>query len=187
MSAYEVRHQGRERAMQLLFALDYTEEDWREVCAKFWVSFPAKPGVKKYAEQLVTGIYDHLYDLDDEIVDALDHWLPDRVGRIERSLLRIALYEIRHGKDVPPAVAINEAIDLAKEYIGEDAPRFINGVLDRLKKKGPPVKVDPVVESSEAEAPEDSEVSGELEMSDQSGELDEAPAMNETEEDNEHS
>jgi N utilization substance protein B len=173
--------------MQLLFALDYTEDEWREVAVRFWNSFPAKPGVKAYAEELAVGIFDNVYDLDEEIIGALDHWQPDRVGRIERCLLRIALYEIRHAKDVPPVVAINEAIDLAKEYIGEDAPRFINGVLDRLKKKGPPVKVE---ETETPVVPDESDGADQADQSDEpekAEEPDQQEIVEELEENNEHS
>jgi transcription antitermination factor NusB len=164
--------------------------------------------VKAYAEELAVGIFDNVYDLDEEIIGALDHWQPDRVGRIERCLLRIALYEIRHAKDVPPVVAINEAIDLAKEYIGEDAPRFINGVLDRLKKKGPPVKVEATAEPNESDNSDESDeperveeleaadeperveeldVAGEPETAEELEEADMPEAAEELEEDNEHS
>jgi len=71
--------------------------------------------------------------LDADIDTAVHNWSPERVGRVERNILRIALYEMRHADDVPAAVAINEAIELAKMYGTDDAPRFVNGVLDRLR------------------------------------------------------
>lgn len=93
---------------------------------------PARPGVKRYAEQLIRGVVENRSALDAEITPVIEHWAPNRVGRVEWTILQIALYEIRHAADVPRAVAINEAIELAKTYGTEEAPRFINGVLDRL-------------------------------------------------------
>ncbi len=77
----------------------------------------------------------HLEELDEEIAGSLDNWTPDRIGYVERAVLRIALYEMRHCDDVPDSVAINEALEVTKIFGTEDAPKFINGVLDRLKRK----------------------------------------------------
>ena len=66
---------------------------------------------------------------------ALQGWTPDRVGRIERAILRIALYEMRYKPDVPPKVAINEALEVAKKFSTQESSRFINGILDRIHKE----------------------------------------------------
>ena len=128
---------ARERAAQLLFGLDFTGYDWREAIDAFWQEFPARPSVKHYAEQLIEGVAGHREALDVAIVGALDKWSPARVGRVEWNILRVALYEMRHIEDVPERVAINEAIEVAKRLGADDAPRFINGVLDRLKEDAP--------------------------------------------------
>lgn len=130
-----LRRRARERAVQYLFGLEFTGHDWRSSLDGFWETNPARPGVKKYARELIEGVHANLDALDEAIAAALQHWTPDRVGRIERSILRIALYEMRYAEDVPLNVAINEAIEVAKRYGGEDAPRFVNGVLDRLKNR----------------------------------------------------
>ena len=75
--------------------------------------------------------------LDERIDSALRNWTPERVGRVERNILRVALYEMDYEDDVPKKVAINEAIEISKEYGSDEAPRFINGVLDRLKVSEP--------------------------------------------------
>ena len=128
------RRSARERAVQFLFGLDFTKYDWRSAIETFWLSSPVNASVKDYAELLIDGVAGHLEELDGAIDGSLDRWTPDRIGRVERNILRVALFEMRYLDDVPTPVAINEAIEVAKRFGAEDAPRFINGVLDRLKK-----------------------------------------------------
>ena len=129
-----VRRRARERALQFLFGLEFTHYAWEEVIDAFWDTRPSKPSVKQYAIQLIRGVQENLDALDHEISQALQNWSADRVGRVERAILRIGLYEMRHEPDVPAAVAINEAIELAKSFGADDTPRFVNGVLDRLRR-----------------------------------------------------
>ncbi len=131
------RRRARERALQFLFGLDFTGYDWHEAIEGFWELNPSRPGVKQYAETLIRLVCEHQEDLDNEIAGALENWTPDRIGPVERAVLRIALYEMRHMPDVPPNVAINEAIEVARRFGSEEAPRFVNGVLDRLRKNSP--------------------------------------------------
>lgn len=130
-----MRRRGRERALQFLFSLDFTGYDYEDRLEDYWAINPVKPGARRYAEILIHGVRAHLDELDAEIAGCLDHWTPDRIGYIERSILRIALYEMRHRPDVPEAVAINEAIEVVKLFGSEEAPKFVNGVLDRLKRQ----------------------------------------------------
>lgn len=134
MPAPGVRRKARERALQFLFGLEFTGETGDvEALERFWQMAPSRPGAKEYAATLACGVCAERAALDQEIDGALQHWTPERVGRLERNVLRIAVYEMRHMPDVPAAVAINEAIELAKLYGTDDAPRFVNGVLDRLR------------------------------------------------------
>jgi len=126
------RRKARESALHFLFGLEFTHYPWEEALDGYWTMRPARPAIKHYATTLIRGVAASHDVLDQEIAPAIEHWAPQRVGRVERTILRIALYEIRHVPDVPRAVAINEAIELAKAYGTDDAPRFINGVLDRL-------------------------------------------------------
>lgn len=127
------RRNARERAMQFLFGLDFTGYDWQDVLEKFWENNAARKPVRDYAERLIRGVVQRRDELDVLINGALDRWSPERVGRIERNVLRIALYEMRHGEDVPPGVAINEALEVAREFGANDSVSFVNAVLDRLK------------------------------------------------------
>ena len=128
------KRDSRERALQFLFGLDFTNYDWESAIEDFWEAYPAADPVRQYAEELIRGVNANLEALDAEIAGAIDKWTPDRIGKIERNILRLALYEMRHCDDVPPAVAINEAIEITKRFASDESPRFINGVLDRLKK-----------------------------------------------------
>jgi transcription antitermination protein NusB len=128
-----MRRRARERAMQFLFGLEFTAYDWRESLESFWVNSPSKAGVKAYADALIEGVMERREELDAMIAEAAENWAADRIGRIERNVIRVALFEIRHGQDVPPNVAINEALEVAKLYGADDSPRFVNGILDRLK------------------------------------------------------
>lgn len=129
-----IRHRARERAIQFLFGLDFTGYTWESALDAFWDANPSRPAVKAYARQLIEGVCANRAAIDASIAEALHNWTPERVGRVERAILRTALFEIRHVPGVPANVAINEAIELAKRYGSDDATRFVNGVLDRLKK-----------------------------------------------------
>jgi N utilization substance protein B len=88
-----------------------------------------------YAHSLVEGVQAKQSDIDSLIVRYADHWKIDRMPVIDRTLLRIALFEIFWGKDIPVAVAINEAVELAKSLSTEDSGRFINGLLGRIAER----------------------------------------------------
>lgn len=77
-------------------------------------------------------VYSKVADIDRRIGEKAEHWRPERMSRVDLSILRLAVYEIENDEEVPPAVAINEAVELAKTYGGEDSPKFINGVLSRF-------------------------------------------------------
>ena len=128
--------------MQFLFGLDFTGNDWRAALTGFWEANPSRPGVKQYAHDVIQGVCTHREALDKDITNALHHWTPARVARVEWAILRIALYEMRYQDDVPAKVAINEAVEIAKRYGSDEAPRFVNGVLDRLKSGAQPVVED---------------------------------------------
>lgn len=129
----QVRRRGRGRALEFLYGLSFTRADWRSALDDFWATFLTKDAARAYAEMLIEGVSEHREDLDAAIDGALRGWSPERVGRIERAILRIALFEIWFRPDVPARVAINEAIELAKAYGSDESPGFVNAVLDRLK------------------------------------------------------
>jgi N utilization substance protein B len=91
-----------------------------------------------YAEILVAGVQDHQADLDHLIAGYADRWTIERMPVIDRNLLRMAVYELLWGTDVPVAVAINEAVELAKEMSTDDSGRFVNGLLGRIAERERP-------------------------------------------------
>ena len=128
------RRLARERALQFLYGLEFTQNGWAQALQGFWEISPTRKNVRDYADTLIEGICERQESLDTAIQSALEGWTLDRLGYIERILLRIALYEMRHG-GVPGPIAINEAIELAKRFSDPETPRFINGVLDRLRRE----------------------------------------------------
>lgn len=137
------RRAAREHALRFLFGIDFTQDDdWERALERYWRMDPeetaalaADSRVRRYAEALIIGVCTNLERLDQRIGAALENWTPDRVGYVERAILRTAAFEMLHRDDVPATVAINEAIEIAKLYGTDDTPRFVNGVLDRLREQ----------------------------------------------------
>lgn len=128
------RREGRETAIQLLFSKDF--QPAREGCdvEAFFDLHNAEPSVRKHAEELFQGVMEHHEDIDRRLSSALENFSIERLAAVDRNILRLAVYEMFHCPGVPPIVAINEAIEIAKRFGNPDSGRFVNGVLDRLKK-----------------------------------------------------
>ena len=133
MSSPQQRRKSRRRALEFLFSIEFNQYDWEEALEPFWETFDTKTVVREYALKLIKGIALSRDDIDKHIDGALTNWTPDRVGKIERNILRVAIYEIAYTDDVPVKVAINEAIEIAKAYGSDESAGFVNAVLDRLK------------------------------------------------------
>lgn len=123
---------ARERAMQFVFAISFTNYDWEEVLDEFWDTNPSRHNVREYGNFLIRGVFKHIGAIEDNLIESLKGWTPDRVGKVEWAILQVATYEILFVEEVPGKVAINEALELAKRYAAEESPTFINGVLDRI-------------------------------------------------------
>ncbi len=137
--AHQKRTKARERAVQALYQLDVAAEGLDEALARFWRNFePVEREVREMAEELVRGVAAHRREVDDAIEGASANWRLDRMAKVDRNVLRLAVYELRHRGDVPVKVVINEAIELAKKYGAEGSGAFVNGVLDQLAASLPP-------------------------------------------------
>ena len=123
--------------MQFLFAHDVHGEVSDDEKSAFWDLHNAKPGVREHAEQLVRGIQEHQGEIDGLISGTLLNFSFERLGTVDRNILRLAVYEMLHVPEVPSAVAINEAIEIAKMYGDTQTKKFVNGVLDRISKTVP--------------------------------------------------
>jgi N utilization substance protein B len=130
--AHAKRTKARERAMQALYQIDVAATDLDEALARFWRSFePVEREVRELAEVLVRGVAAHRHEIDEAIEVVSTNWRLDRMAKVDRNVLRLAVFELRWS-DVPVKVCINEAIELGKKYGSESSGAFVNGVLDRV-------------------------------------------------------
>ena len=141
------RRRAREFALQILYQLDVQDQlSDDQAIGMFWRNFAATAEaegamaadlgeIQPFAEKLVRGVREHLADLDAQIQGASKNWRLERMARVDRNLLRLALYELKHVDDVPAKVAINEAIEIAKRYGTNESSAFVNGILDRCKEE----------------------------------------------------
>ena len=126
------RHQARELALKVLFQLEGSDDDVDEVLAYHAVEGAATAEVASFAGDLVRGVLANRDRLDEILSSASEHWRLDQMAKVDRIILRIAVYEIAIDRQVPTKAAINESIELAKTFSGEEAGRFVNGILGRV-------------------------------------------------------
>jgi N utilization substance protein B len=126
------RSKARERALQALYQIDVAATDIDEALGRFWKSFePVEAEVRGLTEELVRGVAKNRRAVDETIERTSTNWRLDRMARVDRNVLRLAVYELIR-TDVPVKVVINEAIELGKKYGTESSGAFINGVLDKV-------------------------------------------------------
>ena len=132
------RTQAREIALQALYQFDMLRqiEDSTYTRAEDFESFIQEStedlDVRDYTRRLLRGVLDSIDDLDAQIAAVSENWRLHRTAAVDRCALRIGLFEMLESAEVPPKVAINEAIDLAKKYSAEQSGAFVNGILDRI-------------------------------------------------------
>jgi N utilization substance protein B len=132
------RHQGRMLALQVLYEVDLTNHDPEEAMARaFAANEPVSPDVIAQVADLVRGVQAHRTELDPIIAAAAPARPLAEQAAIERNVLRLAAYELLYVPRVPPKVAINEAVELAKHFGGENSGKFINGVLRTVLERHP--------------------------------------------------
>lgn len=123
------RRKAREKALQALFQIDISKSEPNEA-----IEFVTNGKEKdEYLEKLVYGVINHLQEIDTLIEKELENWTLSRLATVDRNLLRMATYELTYLTDeVPPKVAINEAVEIAKIYGDEKSSKFVNGVLAKI-------------------------------------------------------
>ena len=126
------RHQARELALKVLFELESDPKDATEVLGYRAAEEAADPDVLRFATRLVAGVEENRERLDELVAGASRNWRLDQMAKVDRIILRIAAYEIAIAGDVPVRAAINESIELAKTFSGEEAGKFVNGVLGKI-------------------------------------------------------
>ena len=119
-----------------MFQIDFTERkiETRDL-EEFWADKKERSDVKEFAEGLVRGTLGKLDEIDKMIESVTENWLLKRMAAVDRNILRFAVYEILYRRDIPSAVTINEALEIAKKYSSLDAASFLNGILDRLARE----------------------------------------------------
>ncbi|RME39315.1 MAG: transcription antitermination factor NusB [Planctomycetota bacterium] len=129
-----LRRRGRILAMRALCQRDVQGDFADEGLVDFLQTWEESPEARAYARTLVTVFQRQRQQVDDRIAAACDNWDFSRVSPVDRNVMRVAVVEML-GAKVPVKVALNEAIEIAREYGGADSPRFVNGVLDTIRKR----------------------------------------------------
>ena len=145
------RHEAREWALQFLFQSEFNrDESLDEGFRLFWehlnetADAPAggtdskehrlRAKSRQFAEELARGVIAHHPEIDPLISKHAENWEIDRMGTVDRNAMRIAVFEMLYRSDIPPVVSINEAVELAKAYSSIESGKFVNGILDRIRK-----------------------------------------------------
>jgi N utilization substance protein B len=145
------RHKGRQRALQVLFEWDMRKHPISDSIEGFYQSLGREddqPRVARdpFMEALVLGTVDRSGEIDELIQKHAEHWRLERMPTVDRNVLRLAVYEMLH-TDTPAAVLIDEAIELARQFSGEESVHFVNGVLDAVHRGGNPTSQSPATSS----------------------------------------
>jgi N utilization substance protein B len=130
------RHQAREAALQILYFWDVGRAEPEEAIEAYFDEHAADAAepVRSFATAIVHGTIAEIAALDDLITKQSVHWRFDRLAVIDRLILRLAVWELRHETDTPAPIVINEAIELARTFSTDDAVKFVNGILDGIRK-----------------------------------------------------
>lgn len=138
------RRDGREAAVQFLYQSDANQTPFEEALATFWLlragpdgTSPTPEGTRLFAENLIRGVATERTAIDAKIQSFAQNYQLNRIATVDRNILRVGFYEMLHCPEVPAVVAINECIEIAKKFGSDDSGRFVNGILDRLRKELP--------------------------------------------------
>lgn len=128
------RRQSRELALQVLFQLEFDPKlNLRDGLDLFKKSFEAPEETWAYALELLNGVSQRRQQIDGLIQTQSQHWSLSRMSLVDLNIMRLAVFELKFGA-VPPAVVINEAIEISKKYSSTDSASFVNGILDQIVK-----------------------------------------------------
>ncbi len=143
------RHRAREIAIKLLYQHEAVGGSAEEILEGFFIGHPVNSDTKAYAEGFVAGTLENLESIDSLLCQVSEHWSLKRILPVDLSILRLATFELLYLRTAP-AVAIDEAVRLAKHFSSEKASSFINGVLDKVKELSQSEKGEPVVSAEQA-------------------------------------
>lgn len=129
------RRKAREHALKILYMSELRQEDIEKLITEYFHINKTPEDIKEFAEKVVKGVFKNKKILDEKISDCAENWQLERMNFIDRNILRIGAYELLFENEIPSAVSINEAIELAKKFGTEDSPGFVNGILHRIKEE----------------------------------------------------
>ena len=129
------RRRAREVVLQMLYQLEMSKVDADDSISLYKTSFGEGPRPDEFSIQLFKSVSQKIGELDEAIIEASDNWRIERMSSVDRNILRIGVYELRHEAEIPVKVAINEAVEMAKRYGTEDSASFVNGILDRIARE----------------------------------------------------
>ncbi|MFA6216352.1 MAG: transcription antitermination factor NusB [Candidatus Omnitrophota bacterium] len=130
------RTKGREFALQILYQIDITHDQYEAALNNFWQVHSEEEiydDVRQFTGELVKGVVENLALIDAKIAQYAANWELNRMAVVDRNILRLTSFELLFRDDIPPKVAINEGVELAKKYSDVNAGKFVNGILDKVK------------------------------------------------------
>ncbi|GAE87657.1 transcription antitermination factor NusB [Acetivibrio straminisolvens] len=128
------RRASREIAMKLLYQLEIQKDSKEEQVNNTLEQYDLNDNDREYILDIVKGVFDHKEEIDRAIEKYSKGWKLSRISKVDLAILRLAVYEICYREDIPFTVSINEAVELAKNYSGEESGSFINGILGKVAK-----------------------------------------------------
>jgi len=131
------RREGRQTAVQFLFQRDLSNCQMPEGLVDFWAICQVNLATREFATNLILGVIAHQPEIDELIKKHSANYELHRIAAVDRNIIRVAIYEMFHCPEVPPVVSINEAIEIAKQFGAEESGKFVNGILDRIRKDLP--------------------------------------------------
>jgi len=132
------RTRAREFAMQVLYQMDITHEEGDVSLANFWQGLSAEhieESIKEFTQEIIKGVTQNFDELDKKISQYATNWQLSRMAVVDRNILRLGCFELMFRQDIPPKVSINEAVELAKKYSGQESGKFVNAILDKIRKE----------------------------------------------------
>ena len=129
------RTKSREAALKILYQIEITQDPYEKAQQIYWENNPADSEIREFADQLVSGVIQHRDPIDQWIVKCADNWDITRMAAVDKNILRLASYELLYAEEIPPKVAMNEAVELAKKYGDTESSKFVNGILDKIHKE----------------------------------------------------
>ena len=130
------RTKAREFVLQMLYQVDITREPWQDILKNFWENSELQEESKElrdFSAELFEGVVGQMSQIDEKISKYAANWQLERMAFVDRNIMRLGCYELLFRQDIPPKVAINEAVELAKKYSGSESCKFVNAILDKIK------------------------------------------------------